>query len=230
MAIQTLFGSVAQEPTLLDRLKAGVEKTRAGLVIGVEDVLTGRKEIDADLLDELEYTLITRRHRRAHHGRNSGPHPRARGPQNGRRRRRAEGPDSRASAGNPAGAASGRMPHVAEPPAVVLVVGVNGAGKTTTIGKLASRFKSEGRSVLLCAADTFRAAAIEQLEVWGERTDTDVIRQKPGARPERRAVRRAAGGQRAQGRLRHRGHRRPAADQREPDGGAGEDEPHREEA
>jgi signal recognition particle GTPase len=61
---------------------------------------------------------------------------------------------------------------VAEPPAVVLVVGVNGSGKTTTIGKLAQRFKNEQRSVLLCAADTFRAAAIEQLEIWGERTGT----------------------------------------------------------
>ncbi len=75
------------------------------------------------------------------------------------------------------------MPRVANPPAVVMVVGVNGAGKTTTIGKLAHRFQSEGRSVLLCAADTFRAAAIEQLEVWGERTHTEVIRQKPGADP-----------------------------------------------
>jgi fused signal recognition particle receptor len=75
------------------------------------------------------------------------------------------------------------MPHVDEPPAVVMVVGVNGSGKTTTIGKLASRYKTEGRSVLLCAADTFRAAAIEQLEVWGQRTSTDVIRQKPGADP-----------------------------------------------
>jgi fused signal recognition particle receptor len=72
---------------------------------------------------------------------------------------------------------------VDEPPAVVMVVGVNGAGKTTSIGKLASRYKAEGRSVLLCAADTFRAAAVEQLEIWGERTATDVIRQKPGADP-----------------------------------------------
>jgi len=64
-----------------------------------------------------------------------------------------------------------------------MVVGVNGAGKTTTIGKLSQRFKDEGRSVLLCAADTFRAAAIEQLEVWGERTATEVIRQKTGADP-----------------------------------------------
>ena len=73
--------------------------------------------------------------------------------------------------------------HVSEPPAVVMVVGVNGAGKTTTIGKLAQRYKTEGRSVLLCAADTFRAAAIEQLEIWGDRTATEVIRQKPGADP-----------------------------------------------
>ncbi len=75
------------------------------------------------------------------------------------------------------------MPHVAEPPAVVMVVGVNGSGKTTTIGKLAKRYQSEGRKVLLCAADTFRAAAIEQLEVWGQRTGTEVIRQKSGADP-----------------------------------------------
>ena len=60
---------------------------------------------------------------------------------------------------------------------------MNGAGKTTTIGKLAQRYKGEGRSVLLCAADTFRAAAIEQLEVWGDRTNTDVIRQQTGADP-----------------------------------------------
>src|SRR5207247_8713088 len=57
--IQTLFGSVEQEPTLLEKLKSGVEKTRAGLVTRLEDTLAGRKEIDADLLDELEYTLIS---------------------------------------------------------------------------------------------------------------------------------------------------------------------------
>src|SRR5208283_4399693 len=80
--------------------------------------------------------------------------------------------------------ASERAPaHVAEPPAVILVVGVNGSGKTTTIGKLGRRFKNEQRSVLLCAADTFRAAAIDQLEVWGQRTGTEVIRTKPGGDP-----------------------------------------------
>src|SRR5213076_1636338 len=68
-------------------------------------------------------------------------------------------------------------------PEVILVVGVNGTGKTTTIGKLAQVFRSQGKTVLLCAADTFRAAAIEQLEIWGERTGTEVIRTKPGGDP-----------------------------------------------
>jgi fused signal recognition particle receptor len=68
-------------------------------------------------------------------------------------------------------------------PEVILVVGVNGTGKTTTIGKLAQSFRSEGRTVLLCAADTFRAAAIEQLEVWGQRTGTEVIKTKAGGDP-----------------------------------------------
>jgi len=63
------------------------------------------------------------------------------------------------------------------------VVGVNGTGKTTTIGKLAQSFRSHGKTVLLCAADTFRAAAIEQLEIWGQRTGTEVIRTKPGGDP-----------------------------------------------
>jgi len=62
-------------------------------------------------------------------------------------------------------------------------VGVNGSGKTTTIGKLAHRFRAEQRGVLLCAADTFRAAAIEQLEIWGQRTGTDVVRQQQGSDP-----------------------------------------------
>ncbi|HML12786.1 MAG TPA: signal recognition particle receptor subunit alpha, partial [Xanthobacteraceae bacterium] len=66
-------------------------------------------------------------------------------------------------------------------PFVILVVGVNGSGKTTTIGKLAARFRAEGRSVMLAAGDTFRAAAIDQLKIWGERTDAPVIAREPGA-------------------------------------------------
>jgi fused signal recognition particle receptor len=75
------------------------------------------------------------------------------------------------------------VPRVHQPPAIVLVVGVNGAGKTTTIGKLARRYRHEGRSVLLAAADTFRAAAIDQLDVWAARTGTEIIRQQPGSDP-----------------------------------------------
>jgi fused signal recognition particle receptor len=180
--IQTLFGSVEQEPSLLERLKSGVAKTRAGFVSRLEDTLAGRKEIDADLLEELEYTLISA---------DIGVQTTA---EILERIRQSVDRHMLGDAGQLRGLiqqhllgilqATERAPvHVDEPPAVVMVVGVNGAGKTTTIGKLAQRYKAEGRSVLLCAADTFRAAAIEQLEVWGERTGTDVIRQKPGADP-----------------------------------------------
>ena len=180
--IQTLFGSVEQEPSLLEKLKSGVQKTRAGLVTALEDAVKGKKEIDADLLDELEFTLISAdigvrtteeileriRERVSRHQLNDATELKGL-----IREQLLE-----------ILAASERAPaRVSEPPAVILVVGVNGSGKTTTIGKLASRFKGEQRSVLLCAADTFRAAAIEQLEIWGSRTDTPVIRQGPGSDP-----------------------------------------------
>ena len=73
--------------------------------------------------------------------------------------------------------------HPAAPPEVILMVGVNGTGKTTTTGKLAAMFTAEGRSVLLCAADTFRAAAIEQLEVWADRSGVPIIKTKQGGDP-----------------------------------------------
>ena len=179
--IQTLFGTVPQEPTLLERLKAGIEKTRAGLSDRIDD-LTGRKEIDQDVLDELEYALITA---------DIGVRTTQEIIEQIRLRvdRKLVNDTSelksliRQHILEVLQASERPVPLVAEPPAVVMVVGVNGAGKTTTIGKLASRFQSENRSVLLCAADTFRAAAIEQLEVWGTRTHTDVIRQKQGADP-----------------------------------------------
>ena len=180
--IQTLFGSVEQEPSLLERLKSGVEKTRAGLVSRLEDALAGKKEIDADLLDELESTLIS-----ADIGVRTTNEILERIRQQVDRKLVGDAAELRGlirqhlleilqSTERP-------VPHVDEPPAVVMVVGVNGAGKTTSIGKLANRYKAEGRGVLLCAADTFRAAAIEQLEIWGERTATEVIRQQPGSDP-----------------------------------------------
>jgi len=180
--IQTLFGSVEQEPSLLEKLKSGVQKTRAGLVSALEDALQGKREINADLLDELEFTLISAdigvrtteeildriRERVARHQLNDASELKGL-----IREHLLEILE-----------ASERAPaRVTEPPAVVLVVGVNGSGKTTTIGKLAARFQAEQRSVVLAAADTFRAAAIEQLEIWGERTQSAVIRQGPGSDP-----------------------------------------------
>jgi fused signal recognition particle receptor len=182
VAIQTLFGSVPQEPTLLDRLKAGVEKTRAGLVDRIEDVISGKKEIDADLLDELEYALIT-----ADIGVRTATEILDQIRLRVDRKLLGDAAELRSlikqNLLEVLQANDRPVPRVAAPPAVVMVVGVNGAGKTTTIGKLARRYQDEGRSVLLCAADTFRAAAIEQLEVWGTRTGVDVIRQQQGSDP-----------------------------------------------
>ncbi len=180
--IQTLFGSVPEEPTLFERLKSGIQKTRAGLVSRLEDVLAGKREIDAGLLEELEYTLI---------GADIGVETTSEILDLIRQR------VDRKQLGDAAELRQLIREHLVEvlrapqrpvvevsaPPAVVMIVGVNGTGKTTTIGKLAHRYRSEGRSVLLCAADTFRAAAIEQLEIWGQRTGAEVIRQKPGADP-----------------------------------------------
>jgi fused signal recognition particle receptor len=180
--IQTLFGSVQQEPNLLDRLKAGIQKTRSGLVDRLEDAIAGRKEIDAALLDELEYALIT-----ADIGVNTASEILESIRQRADRNQLSNAQEIKQLIAQHLleilEAADRPVPRVKEPPAVVMVVGVNGSGKTTTIGKLASRFQSEGHSVLLCAADTFRAAAIEQLQVWGGRTGTDVIRQSAGADP-----------------------------------------------
>jgi fused signal recognition particle receptor len=186
---KTLFGSspsqepsATKEPSLLERLKAGVQKTRAGLMEKLEDAVSGRKEINAEVLEELEYALITA---------DIGSKTTAEILERIRER------VARHLVGDAAElkglirqyllevleATERPLPHVAEPSAVIMVVGVNGAGKTTSIGKLTRRLQSEGRSVLLCAADTFRAAAIEQLEVWAQRTGVDLIRQQPGSDP-----------------------------------------------
>jgi fused signal recognition particle receptor len=180
--IQTLFGSVEQEPTLLERLKSGVQKTREGLVSRIEDVISGRKQIDADLLEELEYTLIS-----ADIGVTTTNEILDRIRERVDRKLVGDSGELRGLIREylleVLQANDRPLAYLADPPAVIMVVGVNGAGKTTTIGKLASHLKAEGHTVLLCAADTFRAAAVEQLEVWGERTQTRVIRQKTGADP-----------------------------------------------
>jgi fused signal recognition particle receptor len=182
MAIQTLFGSVPTEPNLLDRLKTGIQKTRSGLVDRIEDVLAGKKEIDADLLEELEYTLIT-----ADLGVRTVDDILERIRQQVDRKMTGDAAEIRNLIREQLlevlRASETPIRIVRKPPAVVMVVGVNGSGKTTTIGKLAHRFLGEGRKVLLCAADTFRAAAIEQLDVWAQRAGVDMIRQNTGADP-----------------------------------------------
>ncbi len=178
----TLFGTVEEEPTLLDKLKAGIQKTRSGFVSAIEDAVSGKKEIDAGVLEELEYSLITAdigvrtsaeileaiRERAARHVLSDAGELKQL---------------IREHLLQVLEATERPVPVVASPPAVVMVVGVNGAGKTTTIGKLTNRFQQEGRTVLLAAADTFRAAAIEQLDVWAQRNNTDIIRQQSGADP-----------------------------------------------
>ena len=180
--IQTLFGTVEREPSLLEKLKSGVRKTRAGLVTALEDALQGKKEINADLLDELESTLIS-----ADIGVRTAEEILTRIRSRVERHQLNDAAELKGLIRThllEILEASERVPaRVAEPPAVILVVGVNGSGKTTTIGKLAQRFRHEGRSVLLCAADTFRAAAIEQLEIWAERTGSPLVRQSAGSDP-----------------------------------------------
>jgi fused signal recognition particle receptor len=185
---KSLFGSSPSPApegsglSLLDRLKAGIQKTRAGLMEKLEDAVSGRKEIDADVLEELEYALITA---------DIGARTTAEILEQIRQRveRHLAGDVSelkqliREHLLEVLQATERPVPQVAEPPAVIMVVGVNGAGKTTSIGKLTRRLQSEGRTVLLCAADTFRAAAIEQLEVWAQRTGAEMIRQQSGADP-----------------------------------------------
>jgi fused signal recognition particle receptor len=168
--------------SLLDRLKAGIQKTRAGLMEKIEDAVSGRKEIDAEVLDDLEEALIT-----ADIGSRTTAEILERIRQRVERHLVADSAQLKTLIKEHLleilEATERPLPRVAEPPTVVMVVGVNGAGKTTSIGKLTRRLQSEGKTVLLCAADTFRAAAIEQLEVWAQRTGAELIRQQPGSDP-----------------------------------------------
>jgi len=188
MAIQTLFGTpppgspASDGASLLDRLKSGIQKTRSGLMEKLEDAVSGRKEINADVLEEVEYALIT-----ADIGANTTAEILERIRQRVERHQLGDLAEIKGLIREHLleilEATERPLPQVAQPPAVIFVVGVNGAGKTTSIGKLTRRLQSEGRSVLLCAADTFRAAAIEQLEVWAQRTGAELIKQQTGADP-----------------------------------------------
>ncbi len=184
--IQTLFGSTEEEPKkqgILERMKQAVSRTRENLSERIDEVVSLNAEIDRSTLDDLEATLI---------GADLGTktteqlltalREKADRKQIGdvaelKRLLKAEVRNVLLRANvQPVQTVDGE-------PEVIMVVGVNGTGKTTTIGKLANVFRADGKSVVLCAADTFRAAAIEQLEVWGDRTGTEVIKTKPGGDP-----------------------------------------------
>ena len=178
---QTAQPSEEQPAGLFARLKTGLARTRSNLADGLSDLLLGKKSIDAELLEELETLLLL-----ADVGVDATSRIIAEITEQVRRKELSdpqalqrvlkeklltilhacESPVREAEAGKPQ---------------VILMVGVNGAGKTTTIGKLAKRLQQEGRSVMLAAGDTFRAAAVEQLQSWGERNRVPVIAQHAGA-------------------------------------------------
>lgn len=171
-----------KKPGFFDRLKAGLKKTTDGLVGRIDALVLGKKEIDADTLEELEEILITSdigvkttvelirslEQRLSRNELKDGAALRAALKEELHKRL-----DAHHALLNIEGTA----------PFVMLVVGVNGVGKTTTIGKLAAKYAAEGKKVLLAAGDTFRAAAAEQLEVWGERAGVAVVRHQEGADP-----------------------------------------------
>jgi fused signal recognition particle receptor len=163
-----------------DRLKQGLSKTKKGLVEKVETIFTGRA-VDEQTLEELEETLIL-----SDVGANSASeivgHLRDRV---NRGEIREAGSVREFLKKEMAVMLGAGIPLVAfgEKPFVILTVGVNGAGKTTTIGKLASRMMDQGHSVMLAAGDTFRAAAIEQLEIWAERSGAQLVKHQSGSDP-----------------------------------------------
>jgi fused signal recognition particle receptor len=166
---------------VLDKLKTGLARTREALTMPVEDLVRGRRVLDAAALESVEEALIgadlglgaveeAMEALRARSGEIAGGGPEA---MRGVLREQIRGFLDRPKA----------APPFSSLPWVVFVVGVNGAGKTTTLGKLAAAWRAEGRSTLLCAADTFRAAAAEQLEVWAERSGAVFHRGAEGADP-----------------------------------------------
>lgn len=166
----------------LERMKSGLGKTREQFATGISSAVLGKKSLDADTLEELEMLLLT-----ADVGIEATEQILNDVTARLSRKELKSGDDAIMQA------LRETMIELLRPveapllidstkkPYVILVVGVNGAGKTTTIGKLSKRFQAQGHSVMLAAGDTFRAAAVEQLQTWGERNDIPVIAQHTGA-------------------------------------------------
>lgn len=173
----------AKAEEVTNKFKEGLSKTRSAFVEKVEDLILRRKKIDDDFYEELEEILI---------GADVGVNTVLTLIEQLRaevRKRKIENPAelqpilSEKLVGMLHGEQDNRLRMNDNGMTVFLFVGVNGVGKTTSIGKLAHRFKSQGKKVLLAAGDTFRAAAIDQLEVWGQRAGVDVIKQSEGSDP-----------------------------------------------
>ena len=176
------MNSDIRKKSFFEKLKSGLEKTRKLLLTNVDDIILGEKIIDQHLFDELEEALIMA---------DVGPvftYDLIEKMKEQVKRKELDRPELLKKV------LRNRMTDILmkneRPLAIpvkqlytIMVVGVNGTGKTTTIGKMAHQFKKEGRSVLLAAADTFRAAAIEQLAVWSQRVDVPLIKQQIDADP-----------------------------------------------
>ena len=163
------------------KLKAGLTKTRENFVEKIEQVFTGRKKIDEDLYDELEEVMI-----RSDVGVNTSLELVERLRKEVRQRKLSDSSELTEVLQELIAELLGEEEKISfakQGPSIILVVGVNGVGKTTTIGKLANRFKKDGKRVIMAAGDTFRAAAIDQLEVWGERSGVEVIKHREGSDP-----------------------------------------------
>lgn len=170
-----------QSPGVFSRLRLGLSRTSNQLAAGVGRLFLGRKEIDAELMEELESELLV-----ADVGVEATVEIVGRLSERVSRKELADGDALYGALQQElleilAPCEQALVADVDKPPYVILMVGVNGAGKTTTVGKLAHRFQAEGRSVMLAAGDTFRAAAVEQLQAWGDRNQVPVIAQQTGA-------------------------------------------------
>jgi len=169
-----------QATGLFGRLRAGLAKTRAQLAAGVGNLLLGEREIDESVLEDLETALL-----QTDVGIDA---TQSIMDDLAQRVARSELNDTRALHATLSDLLERRLQHLQgslqlgeHKPHVIFFVGVNGVGKTTTIGKLAKQLQSSGHSVMLAAGDTFRAAAVEQLQVWGERNNVPVVAQRQGS-------------------------------------------------
>ncbi len=176
-------GKSTENRGFFQRLREGLSKTRSSLAGRLDRLVFGKKDIDEDLLDELEEILFT-----SDLGVAATQEIIDRVKDKVARKELNDAGKLKTSLKQEIlSFLMAPEVHRSEPgpgePRVIMVVGVNGVGKTTTIGKAAHHFKDEGKTVMLAAADTFRAAAVEQLVIWGERTGCEVIRQREGADP-----------------------------------------------